>query len=443
MQVLAAGSGVEAAELYRLTGGNPFFVTEVLREHDGELPASARDAVRSRIARLGNEARQVLAAAALIGPRVEPTLLTALTGQLAAAVDEVVASGLLIDDGDRLRFRHEIARLTVGSAVPAHRRSTLHQHILAALLAEGCQDHSRLAFHAEAAGDAELVLKHAPAAARRAGELAAHREAVAQYQRAPRFADGDDARTRADLYDGLAREASLVDRWQDSADASEAALALWRELGDRNREGSTLGLLSRAVWRLCRGREASTIAEKAITVLEPLGPTAELARAYANLAGTRMDQSRNAEALDLVGRARRIAEPHRLHGVLSDILTTEGYTRASMGQPWEETVDRGLKLALDTDNHGAAARAFVNIAILFGRELRFDEGARYVEEGIACCDDHDIATYGRCIRGERAAWLDKRGQWDESLGFPTTCEVEARPPSGANGSATRSSRAHH
>ena len=415
VQVLAAGTGVEPAELYRLTGGNPFFVTEVLREHDGELPTSARDAVLSRIARLGNEARQVLDAAALIGARVEPSLLAAVTGLRAAAVDEVVASGLVTDDGDRLRFRHEIARLTVEQAVPAHRRAPLHERIVVALLAESCKDDSRLAFHAEAAGDTELVMKHAPAAARRAAELAAHREAVAQYQRALRFADGDDARTRAGLYEGLAREASLVDRWQDSANASEAALALWRELGDLSREGSTLGLLSRAVWRLCRGREASTIAEEAVSVLEPLGPTVELAWAYANLAGTRMDQSRNAEALELVARARSIAEPHRLIGVLSDTLTTEGYTRASMGEPWEEIVDRGLNLALDTDMHGAAARAYVNIAILYGREQRFDEGARYVEEGIACCDDHDITTYGRCIRGERAAWLAKRGRWDESV----------------------------
>ena len=181
VQVLAADSGVEAVELYRLTGGNPFFVTEVLREHGGELPASARDAVLSRIARLGNEARQVLNAAALIGARVEPDLLAAVTGRLAAAVDEVLASGLLIDDGDRLRFRHEIARLAVENAVPAHRRMPLHQRIVAALLAADCQDHARLAFHAEAAGDADLVMTHAPAAARRAAELAAHREAVAQY----------------------------------------------------------------------------------------------------------------------------------------------------------------------------------------------------------------------------------------------------------------------
>lgn len=415
VQVLAAGTGVEAAELYRLTGGNPFFVTEVLREHDGQLPASARDAVLSRIARLGGAARQVLDAAALIGTRVEPSLLAAVTGQRAAAVDEVVASGLLTDDGDRLRFRHEIARLAVDQAVPAHRRAPLHERIVVALLTQSCTDDSRLAFHAEAAGIAALVMKHAPAAARRAAELAAHREAVAQYQRALRFSDGDDARTRAGLYDGLAREASLVDRWQDSADASEAALALWRELGDLTREGSTLGLLSRAVWRLCRGPEASTIAEEAVSVLEPLGPTVELAWAYANLAGTRMDQSQNAEALELVARARSIAEPRKLSGVLSDTLTTEGYVRASMGEPWEETVDRGLTLALDRGMHGPAARAFVNIAVLYGRELRFDEGARYVEEGTTCCDDHDISTYGRCIRGEKAAWLDKRGQWAESL----------------------------
>src|SRR5262249_44916229 len=70
--VLAAGSRWTAAELYGLTGGNPFYVTEVLRAGTGEeVPASARDAVLARAARLGDMSREVLDVAALSGARVE------------------------------------------------------------------------------------------------------------------------------------------------------------------------------------------------------------------------------------------------------------------------------------------------------------------------------------------------------------------------------------
>ena len=72
-------------------------------------------------------------------------------------------------------------------------------------------------------------------------------------------------------------ELGLLDRWQDAADALERALGRWRQAGDRRREGGTLRTLSRTMWRLCRGQEARAAAEAAVSLLEPLGPSAELA----------------------------------------------------------------------------------------------------------------------------------------------------------------------
>ena len=159
-----------------------------------------------------------------------------------------------------------------------------------------------MAFHAEGAGDGAAVFRYASSAARRAAELASHREAAAQFERALRFADGADTATVAGLYDGLAYELGLLDRWEDAADAGERALALWRQAGDRLREGATLRQLSRTMWRLCRGAEATAAAEAAVAILEPLGPTAELARAYANLAGA-ADGRRPARCRDRAGPA--------------------------------------------------------------------------------------------------------------------------------------------
>src|SRR5215467_2798225 len=180
VRVLAGGSGIEAAELYRLTGGNPFYVTEVVQAGTAEVPASARDAVLARAARLDADARGLLDVAALIGTRVELRLLESVTACPPAQVDAVLGSGLVTGDGDRLRFRHEIGRLAVEQAVAAHRRTPVHARILSALQEMGCDDHARLAFHAEAAGDGPAVLTYAPAAARSAAELGSHREAAAQ-----------------------------------------------------------------------------------------------------------------------------------------------------------------------------------------------------------------------------------------------------------------------
>lgn len=170
---LAAGSGLAATDLYRLTAGNPFFVTELLRAGDvtGVVPASVRDVVLARVARLSGTAREVLEVAALTGTQIELRLVEAVSGHTAAAIDELLACGLLVEDAAGPRFRHEIARLAVAQAVPAYRRQRIHRQALAVLSSSGCVDEARLAFHAEAAGDPEATAQYATASAYRAAQL--------------------------------------------------------------------------------------------------------------------------------------------------------------------------------------------------------------------------------------------------------------------------------
>jgi len=412
--ILASGSGLEAAALYRLTGGNPFYVTEVIQAGMSEIPAAARDAVLAHAAQLGGQSRDVLDVAALIGTRVELALLNAVTACPPPAIDEILASGLLAGDGEWLRFRHEIARLAVEQAVPAHRRAAVHTRILDALSSFGCEDDARMAFHAEGAGDGPAVFRYASSAAGRAAELASHREAAMQYQRALRFAGGADQATVAGLYDGLAYELGLLDRWQDAIDAGERALALWRQAGDRPRESATLRHLSHTMWRLCRGAEANAAAENAVAIVEPLGPSAELARAYASLAADRMEDGRHDAAIELSRRAQALAVSLGLPEVLSDTLNTEACATARKGGDWTALMKEALEIAVAGRMQAQAGRAYANMHAMYSIQRRFGEAERCFAEAIAYCDEHDIGTYGTCLRGERTGLLEKTGRWEES-----------------------------
>ncbi|MEV0238167.1 AAA family ATPase, partial [Nonomuraea sp. NPDC050786] len=399
---LAGGSDADAGALHRLTGGNPFYVTEVVQAGMHEVPGSARDAVLARAARLSDPARQVLDVAALMGTRVEWRLLEAVTPCPAPAVDELLACGLLTGDGEWLRFRHEIARLAVEGALPARRGRITHGLVLAALAALGCDDDARMAFHAEAAGEAAAVLRHAPAAARRAAWLASHREAAAQYRRALRFADEAEAATVARLCEELADEAALLDQWQDAAEACERALTQWRQVGERLREGSALRRLSRIKWNLCHGEVAD--AEAAVAVLEPLGPGIELAWAYATLANHRM-----------LRYEHDLAEPLDATDVLSDALNTRAACAWIRGGAWEEQMRRALEVALAGRHQDQAGRAYTNLVAMHSGRRRLAEAERYAAEGIAYCDEHDLPTYGTCVRGELATIMERTGRWEESL----------------------------
>ena len=427
VRILAGGSGLAASALYRLTGGNPFYVTEVLRAGMGKVPASARDAVLARAARLGSESRGVLDIAALTGTRVELRLLESVTGCPPAAIDELLACGLLTTDGEWLRFRHEIARLAVEQAIAAHRRGAAHTRILDVLRAQGCADDARLAFHAEAAGDAQAVLRYAPAAARRAAQLASHREAAAQYERALRFAAQADTAMAAGLYDGLADEMSLVDRSQDAADACAHALALWRQAGNELREGDTLRRLYSAMWNLCRGPEAAATAEAAVSILEPLGPTKELAWAYSSLARQRMLAAEHDAATGLALRAQAIAEALSVSEVLSDALNTRACATAFVGAEWAGQMRQALEIALAGRLHEQAGRAYANFCGIYGVKRQFADAGQYLTDGIAYCDEHDLTAYATFLRGEQSHILEKTGCWDESVTLSTDILAKAGP----------------
>ncbi len=414
VRVLAGGAGLDSAALYRLTGGNPFYVTEVVQSGTGEVPASARDAVLARVTRLSPGAREVLDAAALIGTRVEVPLLASVTPGPASAADELLASGLLTGDGVAVSFRHEIVRMAVAAAIPPLRCVFTHARILGALRDRGGDDDARLAFHAEGAGDAPAVLRYAPAAARQAAGLGSHREAAAQFERALRFSGGLDPATAAGLNDGLAAELGLLDRWQDAADALERALRQWRQAGDRRREGAALRQLSRTLWRLCRGPEALAAAEAAVALLEPLGPGAELGWAQVNLASRRLDGGQYEMAVGLSRRAGALAESLGVPELLSEALNTEGCARACLGDDWTGPLARALDIAVAEGLQEQAGRAFANLHASYCSELRFTEAEPYFTDGVAYCDEHDIGTFGICLRGEHTGALEMLGRWDES-----------------------------
>ena len=89
---LAGPQGIDPDRLHQATGGNPFFVTEVLGAASGEVPPTVRDAVLARAARLSPEARGALDAAAVVPDRVELELLEAAAG--------AGARGIALQDGE-------------------------------------------------------------------------------------------------------------------------------------------------------------------------------------------------------------------------------------------------------------------------------------------------------------------------------------------------------
>ncbi len=299
----AAGSSLDPQLLHERTEGNPFYVTEVLAADGSSVPVTVRDAVLARTSRLTEGARGVLAATAVLGQPAELSLLSAVSGCPDSAVDECVVAGLLVGDGRRWGFRHELARLSVLETLLPTQLSTLHAAALRSLEAAGGADPHRLAFHADACGDSASVLRHAVPAAERSARLGSHREAAELYRLALRNHPARDAE-RSRLCAVLSYECYLVDRLQEAFDARHESMELSedpRTVGDAER------WLSRISWYLGQGDAAWSWMERAVRTLESVGEGPELAMAYSNRAQLCMLANDSATAVEWGNRALALA----------------------------------------------------------------------------------------------------------------------------------------
>ncbi|HEY7012773.1 MAG TPA: AAA family ATPase [Streptosporangiaceae bacterium] len=410
---LAGQQEVDAAELYRVTGGNPFFVSEILEAGWPSVPPTVRDAVGARLARSAPGTRRAVESAAVIGMRVSRSLLSSVMGPGSSA-DECLATGMLIADGTGLRFRHELVRMAVEAGMAPHRKTELHARLLAELEAGGGADPTLLAHHAESAGDERAVMRHAPEAAKRSGALGAHREAAAQFERALRFADDLDRPALAALHEGVAGEYSLLDRWEEAERALRIALKLRRELSDDLSAGKDLRRLSTTLWRLCRGEESGQAAREAVRVLEALPPGPELAWAYANLSNSCMLVGRSDEAVAIGDKARILAEGLHQPDVLSHALTAIGSAILKSRRDGLGPIERALRIALAADLHEEAGLAYSVLHEVVIRLNRFEDEKRYYTEGMAYCEGRELGVFSTCLTGWRAYTLMLTGRWDEA-----------------------------
>jgi DNA-binding CsgD family transcriptional regulator/tetratricopeptide (TPR) repeat protein len=430
VRTLAAPHGVDADDLHSRTGGNPFYVTEVLGAPAAAIPATVRDAVIARAARLSTPARRLLERLAMIPGSADAELIDAADEPL----DECLLSGMTRLEAGQIAFRHELARLAFEEEVPPRRRAALHRDVLARLDARGA-DPARLAHHAEAAGDAVAVVRHAPAAADRAARLGAHREAADQYARALRWAGGLSVAERADLVERRSYECYLTDQIDEAIEAREQALAYRRELGDGIAEGDARRWLSRLHWFAGRNADAERYAAEAVDQLAALPHGRELAMAFSNRGQLAMLATDLAGAREWGGRAIALAEAIGDEEIVVHALNNVGCAEYEAGLPGgREKLERSLELARAGGYVEHVARGYCNLTSVSVKIKRHADAARSVDEGIAYCTERDLDSWKRYILAWRAIDEVNTGDYDaaiatasDMLSDPTTAAISKIP----------------
>jgi class 3 adenylate cyclase/tetratricopeptide (TPR) repeat protein len=409
--------GIDADELYRRTGGNPFFATEALAAGDAEVPATVREAVLARVASLSPQAEALLEAAAVAPPHVPLWLLEALTEGDLDALDECLTSGMLVHSVEGVAFRHELARLALEDSLSPTRRLALHRRALPALAEPpaGSPDLERLAHHAEGAGDAVAALRYAPAAGDRAARVGAHREAAAQYGRALRFAASLGPHERAELLDKYSYECYLTDQQQEAFDALERAAAAFREIGDTRGEGDSLLQLANILWCPGRTADADETARRAIIILEQVEPGRELAMAYAVLAALRKDALDTENAIAYASRAHALAERVDDAGTRIWAVMTIAMAELLAGQlDGFDKLEQSIAMSEAAELPNSVARAFIYLMQAAALLRSYEIADRYLERALAYTGERGHILSESYLHAFGAKIALDRGRWDEA-----------------------------
>jgi DNA-binding CsgD family transcriptional regulator/tetratricopeptide (TPR) repeat protein len=422
---LARPYDVDPEDLYAKTAGNPFFVTEVLAG-GGALPATVRDAVLARAARLGPQARELLDVVAIVPLRSELWLLEAIAGDAMGAFDECLSSGMLQFEDRAVAFRHELARQAVEDSINPHRLVELHRSVLAALHEPpgGRRDLARLAHHAEGAEDAAAVLELAPAAAEHAGAVGAHREAAAQFARALRFADGLDDEEHAELLDKRAYACYLIGEFDTAIAAEQQAVEHFRRAANRRREGDALRSLSRLLRYVGRAEDAMHVGHEAIGILESEPPDRELALAYANLSHLHQHLEETDEAIAWAERAIELSDVEAEVYALTNIANA----KTLAGQSGTRELERALDLALEAGLDDHAGRALIGRFWWSPRGRKYTDADGSLDRAVELCTERGLELWRLFSYAFKARLQLDRGDWD---GAADAAAVVLRDPRSA------------
>ena len=367
--IQAAGSMADAAEWHRLTAGNPFYLTEVLADAGDALPATVREAVWARLARLDDSECALLELLSVIPGWAEAGLWRALDPTEIDALERCLARGILQRGADdAIAYRHEMARLAVLERLGSVQRQVLHARIVTLLESrvDGDVPLARLVHHAAAAGDAARVLHLAPRAAIEASRLGAHHEAAQQLGLALRYVRQASVEQAAQLYQDWAIETAFALRVDDEVlQAHRHAITIFRRIGRMDAVSTNLQRLSRAHWYRGEADEARRCADAAIESAAASSEDPAKAMALAVRAQLHLLQEEFSEAVVLAERALACASHDDALMVRVHALITRDTAVLQSGRDMPAActqLEQTLQLALRHDLHEQAVRAYGNLA---------------------------------------------------------------------------------
>ncbi len=425
--LLTAPTGLDAPEVHAVTGGNAFFVQEVVAAGGG-VPSSVQSVVLGRLATLTGPQRTLVEAISIEPRGVDLDLLRPWVGLDPMLVAAHELRFFASTEGLAVRMRHELVRLAVYDALPGPRRVLLHRSLLELLESAG-SDPARLAHHALAAGATDRVATHAAAAAEDALRRGASTEAVTLLRAALEhhhdLSPQEVGRLRLLLVEAASRSGDL----HTGLAAVRETAALAEVAHDDLLRGSALAIWARVEWRSGDVDAAKRRIRDAIDLLRPLGPSRQLANALATGSEQQMLARHHAPALRLAQEAVSAATDAGGGFETARAVLAEGTTELVTGDPDRgiDLLQQAIALGEEVGDRRIVADCLLMLGSGAGEVRRYREAQGWLAElaELAGRRDEDYAL--AYARSWQARVHLETGHWEEALELAT--DVLAREAS--------------
>jgi DNA-binding SARP family transcriptional activator len=445
-----ARAGPVADRLFAETGGNPFFVHEVVRGliESGQLkiiqgrwsgalieaagaaavplPATLRATIIARVERLTEMARMFLRTAAVAG-RVFDYEVVRRAGDWAdeaalSALDNLVARGFTREDErpGAFAFTHHLVQEAIYSDMTAPRRAYLHRGLAEAMQAVCPDDFGALAYHWSLAGNATQEGRYVILAGEQAAACYANDEAIRYLERA--LVLGSEGSQRTKIMLRLGEVWQLTGDWPKAEAAYRQALALAQSLEDRGAQAKCQAALGRLTRLQGQYAEARLWLEQAQVAYELVGDEKGISEVMGGLGAVYWCQLDFARALEYFEQQLRLARAMNDKRMIGLALGSMGvvYTDQHNHPRALDCYEQRLQIDLEFGDPLSLAKTIGNIGTVYHNQGDYDRAlacyAQLLEttlklgdrQGVAVAAGNMIgiyATLGRYVTAERAARL--------------------------------------
>ncbi|HEY1870862.1 MAG TPA: hypothetical protein VGG71_07370, partial [Chitinophagaceae bacterium] len=392
---MAIEKGYSGEDVYSISGGNPFYVNEILASYSPGVPDNIKDSILSVYERQDEGTKHAWQICSVVPEGLELERFAKIKTSWHEAMDHCFAMNVIIVQNDKVIFKHELYRRTIEESLSPFRRIALNKIILELFLEsfEEKGEIERIVHYAKNANQYALVTQYAPLAASRSACVGAHVEASRLYLSAIEYYQGNGSDTLIQLYESYAYECYLTNQIKEAIVYTGKSLNLWKERNNAEKISNSLRLLSRLWWLNNSRKNAESFAEQAIEVINEMPSSPVKAMAFSNMSQLKMLSNQFKECIawgeKAIAVAREVNDEQALSHALNNVGSVQMNDRSSK-QKGIELLQQSLEIALKNSFHEHAARAYSNLGSNAVKLKDYVFAKKILDEGIQYCEERDL-----------------------------------------------------